>query len=249
MAKTQILIVEDETVVAMDMEGILDSLGYDVAEIVSSGEEAVQKAEEIHPDLVLMDILLEGDMDGIEAAQQISERFNIPVVYLTAHSDEKTLQRAKLTGPYGYIIKPFGEVRATIEMALYKHKMEKKLKQWVVTTLRNVSDVVITTGKNGRLTFMNPSAEAMTGWNHWEALGKDLKEVLEIINEKKQKLTAAILKKVAQEAASFDLSSYTLLSIKDGKETSINGRVISIKDDEETITGIIWIFRNPTQWL
>jgi len=128
MAK--ILVVEDESIVAMDIKKRLMRLGYDVPSIALAGEEAVEKAAKICPDLVLMDIMLKGEMDGIEAARQIHERLDIPIVYLTAFSDEDTLQRAKITGPFGYIIKPFEdrELHVALDIALYKHKMERILR-------------------------------------------------------------------------------------------------------------------------
>jgi PAS domain S-box-containing protein len=130
MTSTSILIVEDESVVALDIQNRLRALGYSTAGTTSCGEVAIQKAKQLHPDLVLMDIRLKGEMDGIEAARQIRAVCNIPVVYLTAFADEETLQRAKITGPYGYLIKPFEEreLHATIEMALYQHQAEQSLK-------------------------------------------------------------------------------------------------------------------------
>jgi len=131
MAKAQILIVEDEMIVAIYIQNKLKRLGYSVAAIASSGQEAVKKVEETHPDLVLMDIHLKGDMNGVEAAQQIRTRFHIPIIYLTAHSDDDTLQRAKVTEPFGYILKPFEEraLHTTIEMALYRYETEKRLRE------------------------------------------------------------------------------------------------------------------------
>ena len=131
MAKASILIVEDERIVAADIGRSLQSVGYVVSAIVSSGEEAVSKAEELKPDLVLMDIVLGGDGNGIQAAAQIHSRLDIPVVYLTAYAQEETLQRAKTTEPYGYIVKPFDdrELRSTVEMALCRHKAEKALRE------------------------------------------------------------------------------------------------------------------------
>jgi len=127
----KLLVVEDKGIVAKDIQNTLKRLGYAVPTVVSSGEEAIKKAVEIHPDLVLMDIVLKGDMDGIEAAEQIHNRLNIPVVYLTAYADKNILQRAKITEPFGYILKPFEEkeLHTAIEMALYKHKIESKLKE------------------------------------------------------------------------------------------------------------------------
>ncbi len=131
MCKAQILVVEDENVVSRDIQTRLQRLGYDVPAVVSSGEEAVEKAGEIRPDLVLMDIMLKGEMVGTEAAEQIRERFDLPVIYLTAYADDLTLQQAKVTEPFGYILKPFEErdLRTTLEMALYRHRMERKLKE------------------------------------------------------------------------------------------------------------------------
>jgi len=109
MANVNVLVVEDESIVAMDIRASLIRLGYNVPAITYSGEAAIKKAGELLPDLVLMDIHLNGKMDGIEAAQQIHDRFDIPVVYLTAYSDEKTLERANVTEPFGYIIKRFDD--------------------------------------------------------------------------------------------------------------------------------------------
>jgi len=131
MTRPQILIVEDEFIVAKNIEISLRKAGYEVPAIVSSGEEAIQGAGQIRPDLVLMDIQLQGKMLGVEAAEQIRTRFDIPVVYLTAYADEPSLQRAKASQPFGYLVKPFRseELRSTIEMALYKHEIDQKLKE------------------------------------------------------------------------------------------------------------------------
>jgi CheY-like chemotaxis protein len=125
MTEAKILVVEDENIVALEIKKRLQKLGYIVPSVASTGEDAISKVEGILPDLVLMDIMLKGEIDGIDAAGEIRKRFNIPVVYLTAYSDEETLQRAKLTEPYGYILKPFEEndLRTTIEIALYKHQI------------------------------------------------------------------------------------------------------------------------------
>lgn len=130
MENVRILIVEDESLVAESIQMMLAKLGYDVSAMASSGEEAIQRAAETGPDLVLMDIALPGEIDGVEAAEEISARYDIPVVYLTAYADEETLQRAKITQPFGYVLKPFQrrELQSSIEMALYKHEMDKRLK-------------------------------------------------------------------------------------------------------------------------
>ncbi|MBI4813463.1 MAG: response regulator [Methanobacterium sp.] len=125
------MLVEDEIIVAADVKNRLENMGYSVLGIFDTGEEAIQKAGELKPNLVLMDIVLKGEMDGIDAAQNIRELYDIPIIYLTAYSDEKTLERAKVTEPFGYVLKPFEdrEIQSAIEMAIYKHQMEKKLKE------------------------------------------------------------------------------------------------------------------------
>ena len=128
MAKSRILVVEDEAIVAMGIKQKLEELDYAVVDIVFTGEDAVQTALREEPDLILMDIVLKGKMDGIEAAAKIRNQLDIPVIYLTAYSDEEVLERARMTEPYGYIIKPFkkSELNANLEMALYKHAEDQK---------------------------------------------------------------------------------------------------------------------------
>jgi len=130
MNPLKILVVEDEVIVAQDIAGRLKKLGYAVTATVSSGEEAIQKAIENPPDLVLMDIVLKGDMDGVTAAEKIRTNKNVPTVFLTAYADDQTLQRAKLTDPFGYIIKPFqqNDLRVAIEIALHRHEIEAKMR-------------------------------------------------------------------------------------------------------------------------
>ncbi len=117
-----ILIVEDESIVALDIQDKVERLGYSVLAVVSSGENAIEEVKKSQPDLVLMDIVLKGEIDGIETAERIREHFDIPIIYLTAHSDNQTLKRAKITGPFGYLVKPFvdSELRSAIEAVLSK---------------------------------------------------------------------------------------------------------------------------------
>jgi len=182
MPKVRVLVVEDESLVARDIQNMLRSLSYEVLGIVASGEQALQRASKSAPDLVLMDIVLKGDIDGITAAEKLWEEFNIPVIYLTAYADETTFQRAKLTRPFGYLLKPFEEreLQTTIEMALYKSRMELKLREreeWLSTVLKSIGDGIIATDQEGLITFMNPLAEKMTGWTQDEALNKSLRDV------------------------------------------------------------------------
>lgn len=129
MSKNNILVVEDEAIVSKDIQQSLKKLGYNIVGASATGEKAIELANEYKPDLVLMDIMLKGDMSGIDTAEKIKETLNIPVIYLTAYADENTLSKAKVTEPYGYIIKPFKEIdlHTSIEMALYKHSKEREV--------------------------------------------------------------------------------------------------------------------------
>ncbi len=252
MASFKILVVEDESIVAMDIKHRLESMGYVVPAITSSGEEAVEKAAETNPDLVLMDIVLKGEMDGIDAAQQIKDNLDIPVVYLTAYSDERTLKRAKITGPFGYIIKPFEdrELHSAIEVALYKHEMESKLKEnekWLSTTLESIGDAVITTDKNGYITFMNPIAQKITEWKQDEALGKPLENIFKTVNEETNEPIESPVTEVLQKGSITGMKDHAILITKNGTQVPINDTSSPIKDDKNNINGIVLIFQNITE--
>jgi CheY-like chemotaxis protein len=151
----KILVVEDENVVALDIQRDLIGFGYEVSAVAASGEEAIEKAATLHPDLVLMDIRLRGEMDGVEAVDEIRTRFNIPSIYLTAYADAGTIDRARLTGAFGYLIKPFEEreLHAAVEVALYRHQLEQRVRdseQWLAATLAAIADAVIATDAQGR---------------------------------------------------------------------------------------------------
>lgn len=253
MVKERILVVEDEIVVAKNIQNRLESSGYAVPAVVSSGEEAVKKTAEIQPDLVLMDIKLEGNVDGVEAADQIRNRFNIPIIYLTAYGDDETLQRAKVTEPYGYILKPFEirELHSNIEMALYKHRTESKLRdneEWLSTVLESIGDAVIATDKQEYITFINPVAETLTGWKRKDASGRPLKTVFNIINKKTRTPSESLAKTAIQQDKVINLENRNIILItRDGKEKPIDDSAAPIKDHKGNITGSILVFQDITK--
>ncbi len=227
--KKRILVAEDELIIAKGIEKRLSALGYDVVDIVPSGEEAVTKALATIPDLVLMDICLQGEMDGITAAEKIRSEVDIPVIYLTAFADSDTLARAKITEPFGYIVKPFQDVtlQSAIEMALYKHMMESRLRrneQWLATILKSVGDAVIATDNRGAITFMNPTAEELTGWRGEEAVGRGLEEVFRIREEGQVPSVANIVSKVIRNGAVVNFLGRTFLQARDGREIPIEAK-------------------------
>jgi diguanylate cyclase (GGDEF)-like protein/PAS domain S-box-containing protein len=174
MKPTRILVVEDESIVALDIQDRLESLGYEVPATVASGEAAIDQAGALRPDLVLMDIQLQGRMDGVEAADQIRRRFGLPVIYLTANADHPTVARAKVTEPFGYVIKPFEErdLHTSIEIALYKHQAEQRLKESEerYRLLSELSPEAIIVQSDGCVVYANPAAATLVGAADVEAL-------------------------------------------------------------------------------
>lgn len=252
MVRSKILIVEDESIVALNIKNRLEGLGYAVVATISSGESAIEAAAKNRPDLVLMDIKLKGKIDGIEAAGQIRSRFQIPVVYLTAYTDNETLNRAKLTEPYGYILKPFEsrDLCTTIEIALYKHQMEQQLwekKQWLATTLKSIGDAVITTDSQGLVTFMNPVAEALTCWKQEEVLGNDLTQVFYTINETTRELVDNPVELALRDGVTVGLDNDTLLITKHGSEIPIDDSASPIKNDVGQVLGAVLVFHDVTR--
>jgi PAS domain S-box-containing protein len=185
MAPKKILIVEDEGIVAKDIERALSKRGYEITGIASTGEAALAQAADVRPDLVLMDIVLKGEMDGVEAAQGMRQQYGVPVVYLTALGDPKTLQRATATSPYGYMLKPFEDrdLYDAVEWALFRDQMERDLRSSTLelaAVLNSAFDGIIITDKDGRITVMNAAASVLTGWSHSKVVGKDWADVFRI---------------------------------------------------------------------
>jgi PAS domain S-box-containing protein len=252
VANPRILIVEDEDIIAMDLENKLKGMGYDVAALASSGQQAVREAAALQPDLVLMDIRLKGAMDGITAAHQIRGLYDIPVIYLTAHADDYTLHRAKKTEPVGYILKPFEdkELHASIELALHNHRVESQLRKterWLATTLKSIGEAIVASDENGRVAFMNPAAEALTGWKQEDALGNDLADVFQAIDEKTRQPVENPLAEVMRREVNCGLDKPTLLVARDGTETPIERNVSPIQDDNGYVNGVVVVFRGITE--
>jgi len=185
MEKARILIVEDEAIIAMEVESQLQGLGYNVTSIVDTGVKAIKKAEEDKPDIILMDIRIKGEMDGIEAAEEIRNRFGIPVIFSTAYLDEDRIERAKITMPFGYVLKPIQErdLRVTIEMALNVMKVDKERKQVEEqlsnshlvqkALIENIADVIAIVDQTGINRYKSPNIEKWFGWKPEELIGED----------------------------------------------------------------------------
>ncbi|AYV55311.1 histidine kinase dimerization/phosphoacceptor domain -containing protein [Leptospira kmetyi] len=250
LQKPKILVVEDEIIVAVNLGQKLKKLGYELVGITSSGEEAIQKAEENHPDLVLMDINIEGNLDGIETAEVLRNRFHTPVIYLTAYADENTLDRAKKTQPLGYIVKPFesDQLRSSIEVALYKNEIEQRSKQTeekLKGALDQLGAGIVTTDENGFLLFMNPAAEKLIGCKYEDHLGKPIQEILFFKNgtgDSVGNLVEEVLKsRLPRENGNL------FLVAKNGSSQEVQLQSSPILGTEEKLTGTFNILRTKEQ--
>jgi PAS domain S-box-containing protein/putative nucleotidyltransferase with HDIG domain len=232
MESLRIMIVEDESLVARDIDNMATSLGYEVCGIASSGEEAVAMAARLRPDLILMDVIIKGGLDGISAAEKIWETYRIPLIYVTAYADELTLKRAKITEAFGYILKPFDEreLKVTIEMAFYKSRMGMRLQEreeWLSALLKSIGDGVIATDRDGLITYMNPLAEKLTGWRQEDVLKKPL---VEIYN--------------TTEAQNDSNERETILSAKDGTQFPIEVTATPLNGSQRNSSGQVLVFRD-----
>lgn len=252
MKTIQIMVVEDENIVAMEIADRLKAMGYQVCKVVSSGEAALIYAGQLRPDLILMDVMIKGELDGIQAAARIRHNFHIPIIYLTAYADEATLQRAKITEPFGYIIKPFveRELYTSIEMALYKHKMESRLKeneQWLATTLRSISDAVITTDENGIIKFMNPVAEMMLGQTWPATSGLPLNTILHLMDERTRQPILLPFEKLLQPDDLNEFTNSIIMVTADGSERIILESASPLHNEIGEIQGYALVFRDITE--
>ena len=243
----RILIVEDERITAEDLRDILTSLDYSVVASVSSGADAIALAEETQPDLALMDIQIKGVMDGTETARVLRERFNIPVIFLTAHADSGTVARAKSAAPLGYIVKPFqeGELHASIAIALHKHGVDLQSlgkSELFASTLRAISEGVISVDRGESITFLNPAAEGWTGWSAREALGRQLRDVFPLIDAASGEGVETPLWRALGEGGLDDLGDGILLLHRNGNRRVIAGSIAPIRDHQGHVSGAVVLF-------
>jgi two-component system cell cycle sensor histidine kinase/response regulator CckA len=249
--RKKILIVEDEGIIAIDLKRKLVQAGYLVTAVASDAAEAMAALEQELPDLVLMDIRLRGPEDGIQTAERVRQRFRLPIMFVTAHADSETLERAKITEPFGYIVKPFAGVnfQAQIEMALWKHLMEQRLRAseaWLSTTFRNVADALITTDAKGNIVLMNSPAAKLTGWNSEEARGQELFAVFKVFDEKTQLPIVHPLDEI-YEGRQVDASTSILnLAGRDNTSVLVEAEITANRDDCGSFFGIICVFRDIT---
>jgi PAS domain S-box-containing protein len=248
----RVLVVEDEAIIAADLAETLISLGYDVAATVDTAEDAIVHAADLVPDIVLMDVRLAGALDGIEAAATIRQRADIPVIFLTAHSDDETLARASRVAPLGYLVKPFraSELRYAIELALHRHARDHRLAEhehWLASTLRGIGDAVLATDRELRVTALSPLAQVLTGWSEAEALGAPAGEVLGLVGARTGAALELPLRRAIAAGQVAPLPDGAAVRARGGVATPIEGRAAPIVDDRGGAIGGVLVFRDATE--
>ncbi|HYW22377.1 MAG TPA: ATP-binding protein [Nodularia sp. (in: cyanobacteria)] len=241
----KILVVEDEYILAINLQETLKSLGYTVVDITDSAASAIAKANQLRPNLILMDIRLRGEEDGIHAAEQIWNTLQIPIIYVTGHSDKSTVERATLTFPFGYILKPIKEqeLYVAIQTALNRYERE----QFLSSVLQGMGDGVIVVDPKLHINYMNQVAEALTGWRWNQAKTQLLTEVVKLIDEQTQLPAENPIIFALQQQTTIYLDSLVLLVAKDGRTIPIAHSATPLRDNSGVITGAVLVFRDDTQ--
>lgn len=232
----KILIVEDEGVVALSLQAVLKKMGYVVTGMAYTGKEAIRLATETTPDVILMDIHIKGDMDGIEATEKINEFADIPVIFLTAYADDETVKRALKTRSHSYLVKPYNprELYSNIELAIYKRRLRDRVgthRENIELALTKLSDPGIIIDLKDRIVYASPSAEVFTGWKVDEMVGNNIFDVLDITLSKIDGLPDDTLSKVLSLNAMNYLPPLAVIKMKSGKIRTVDLRVGLVKDD------------------
>ncbi len=242
MADERVLIVEDEKIIALDLQRRLEKFGYSVVALAATAEEAVESALEYYPDIVLMDIMLGGNRDGIDAAIEIHEQYNVPIVFLTAYADERTVERAKKAEPVGYVLKPFKEreLQTTIDIALYKSRIDHQMQeqeQLFEALLNSMNDGLIAYSQDQTIRFLNPVAQNLTGWAEERAIARDLSEVFSLFDENSELKAAVPFAQVA-EGKDFEFEN-VYLTTEQGGRVSVAGSITPIRTHSHIDGGLI----------
>jgi PAS domain S-box-containing protein len=251
MANTNILIATNDANVSHNLCEHLLKLGYRVVGFASSNKEIIAKIEELNPDLILTDIQLNGRREGINTGALIQSTFNKPVIYITGSIGQTTIQRAKSTGPFGYIFKPFDEkqIYAMIETALLRHTLEGELRKgrrWLNAVLNGINEGVIAVDNQGEIRFINPVARKLTGWSEIETLNKTLEDVFTLLDESSHARMEIFDAKLSLNKKKADSRFEGLLLSKDGKSAPVEADLTIIEDENGLTTGMVLVFRDIT---
>jgi two-component system cell cycle sensor histidine kinase/response regulator CckA len=245
-----ILIVEDEGIIAGHIASLLLKTGYEVAGIVESSEEALAKIPELNPALVLMDIRIKGSMDGIETTAKLRESLDVPVVYLTAHTDQQTIDRAKITGAFGFLTKPIHHtsLATTIEMAIHKHAADSAVRNqraWISTVLGTMADAMAVIDRDGKVQFLNAPAEELTGWANEEARDRDIATILPLRQLASGLPANQVLYPPSSPQPPGNLPPGLIASRRSGRRFPIEGEIAPSVDNGRVV-GAVLTFRDAT---
>lgn len=249
MNSERVLIVEDEKIIALDLQRRLERFGYIICDSAADGEEAVFKARKHRPDIILMDIMLSGTVDGIDAAKQVKRELQIPVIFLTAYADEKTLERAKEAEPFGYILKPFKEreLYTTIDIALYKYRVDKDLKKQerlFSAILHSVNDGIVAINNDLKILFLNPVAEQMCGWTEEDAKSRPVQQVLSLIESRN---LTPLIPEILPEGEQPNFFRDVVMKSRHGHSYIVDGSFTKIHQAENETEGYVMAFRDISE--
>jgi PAS domain S-box-containing protein len=249
MSATQILIVEDERLVATALQNELAQFGYSVVGIASAAKDALDRAVASKPDLVLMDINLKGNSDGIDAALDIHNRCGIPVVYLSAFSDPQTVARASKTGAFGYLLKPYEEqeLRTTIEIVLAKHRAERELdeaRRWLAAIHSGIDDAILAVDPEMRVRLLNPAAQTLVGLRQEDTLGMRLQDVCRLQDSTGQFSIDRLAFRAIGEARPVELPGMISVVSSDNHQTPVEGSFSAIHDSRGEFLGMVLTLRS-----
>jgi len=249
MNAISILIVEDEKIVALEIQETLRSVGYEVPVVVSTGGEALSKARKLSPALVLMDVKLKGGMDGIESARKIKEELAIPVIFITAHSDKETFLRSQTAEPFDYIVKPFQikELQKRIEMALFRAKIEKKLREkekWLKDTLNAITDGIMTTDNGGYIKFMNSTAESTMDCRAEEVINCNINEAFRLVGDNAGLSSPVVASAVLKGYTAYFRSDCVHLVSQKGVSVPVEISVLPIGNAQGRPAGVVVTFKD-----
>lgn len=242
--KKGVIVVEDDPDAAYILERTLKKIDIPALATVATGEGAIEQAGKLAPDLILMDIMLQGEMDGIEAANIITERYDIPVIFLTAYTGEELIQRAATSEHYGYLLKPIDprQLSVSIDVTMRQHFLEQQLaisRAWFQETMMGIGDSVITTNSAEKIDFINPSAEQLLNTKSKEVVGLHLPDVLEIVDSSGKKVTQKVIK-TTDKAGSYHRKEYIFKS-PDDSNVPVDVTVIPIISKKKMIGWVIFL--------
>jgi len=245
LKRVRLLIVEDEYILASNLKESLETFGYTVLDIVDSGEAAIQAAIALRPNVILMDIRIRGEMDGIHAAERIWQELQIPIIYVTGHSDQSTVERATLTFPFGYVLKPVREkeLYVAIQTALSRYERE----QFFYTILQGMGDGVIVVDPKLHIKYLNAAAETLTGWKLDEAKEKLVTETISFLDEQEQPSRVNPILTALETQKTVYVSDGIFMRRKNGSTLPIADSAALLKNNEGAVTGAVLVFRDDTQ--